>query len=395
MRAASSFLLMHGYFLLSLGWSIDRGIALRRDILDVLQLLVFIGLIAGLRPAHKLHVTLAAVAIWIAVLNAGAGVVMPGFTNTEDGFAGVFSNKNVAGPAFAMLSLAAASAIPLASSRGFRLALGGAVLLLFGMVIMSRSTTSQAVCVVGLSLLPAVTIMRRWKMKTVLAVIMPLPCLALFIVFLHLIIAGPSGTDILGPLRDATFSDRVDIWSFVVDEIEKRPMFGSGYGTFWSISPGIQPSLKRDEWFSIGTVVINEGHNGYLDTLATTGIIGLAFAVLVIGHTLVRALSALRRSPDAGESRRGGVLARATAIFYFVMITVFLVHNMMETDFFAGESLFASMFALATFDLAKNVIAERARRDGTPRYVLRRASPEELLDDGLATRSRPPSNRFA
>jgi len=180
-------------------------------------------------------------------------------------------------------------------------------------------------------------------------------------VFGYVAWCGYSGMALLQPLRGATFSERMDIWSFVLDEIQQRPWFGAGYGSFWAIDPLVQPSLKTDAWFSL-YAIINEGHQGYLDQLATGGVVGLAGSLFVLFRAVVLAGRALGRTSRPATAWRDGTLARPTAVFYLSLLLGLIVHNFTESNLFSNNSLLACAFLLCLMDLEKRRLHEAAQR---------------------------------
>ncbi len=142
-------------------------------------------------------------------------------------------------------------------------------------------------------------------------------------------------------------------------------MLGAGYGSFWAIDPAVQPSLKTDDWF--GTyAIINEAHNGYLDVLVTTGIVGLIGSLLVTFWSIRLAALAMVRAQPALVAWRTGLLARPTAVFHLALMIGSLVHNFTESTLFQSNSLLVTGFLLATFDLQQWRLA--TRRPAEPRY---------------------------
>jgi O-antigen ligase len=159
-----------------------------------------------------------------------------------------------------------------------------------------------------------------------------------------------------------TFTMRTDIWHFVIDEIHKRPWLGAGYGSFWAINPAIQPSLKTDQWF--GTyAIINEAHDGYLDLLATNGIIGLVGGMAVVFRTMGIAGRAIVQADPAARAWRTGLLAHPTAVFHMALLIGLLVHNFTESNLFSNNWTLCVAFLFAALDLEKWRIAVPRRVD--------------------------------
>ena len=63
-----------------------------------------------------------------------------------------------------------------------------------------------------------------------------------------------------------TLTGRTDTWAELVPVVMSRPLFGCGFGSFWTTA--------RREFYEM-----SHGHNGYLDTVLELGFVGLAFYV--------------------------------------------------------------------------------------------------------------------
>jgi exopolysaccharide production protein ExoQ len=69
--------------------------------------------------------------------------------------------------------------------------------------------------------------------------------------------------------RDETLTGRTEIWKELLPFIEKQPIFGLGFGDFWT-------SKTRLEYH------VSEAHNGYLDVLLGLGSFGLLLLVVFL-----------------------------------------------------------------------------------------------------------------
>lgn len=77
--------------------------------------------------------------------------------------------------------------------------------------------------------------------------------------------------------KDSTFTGRTDLWLYMLGEIGKHPLAGCGYGGFWVIeSPDLMALYQQFVWLP------NQAHNGYIDILNETGIIGLSLFLLSV-----------------------------------------------------------------------------------------------------------------
>lgn len=72
--------------------------------------------------------------------------------------------------------------------------------------------------------------------------------------------------------KDLTLTGRTDIWAYVWDEIQKKPLLGYGYSTYWV------KGTSRIETFQI-----IQSHNSYLEITLQVGILGfLLFFILCV-----------------------------------------------------------------------------------------------------------------
>lgn len=108
--------------------------------------------------------------------------------------------------------------------------------------------------------------------------LLPLSMVALVVLFF---VQAP----LIAPFRDAlsdpvAFTGRGQIWSALWSYLQDHWMFGSGFGSFWSIGPKSPIHQYSDYEWVRETVYV--GHNGFLDMWVTTGLPGLVLTVLVL-----------------------------------------------------------------------------------------------------------------
>ena len=127
------------------------------------------------------------------------------------------------------------------------------------------SATSIGTLVVGIATFLAMISLRRARIAVPRAGLLA---------FVALIIAfGASqpflGGSIVAPFsaafgRDTTLTGRTDTWKDLVPVVERHPLLGCGFGSFWTTT--------RRELYQM-----SNAHNGYLDTLLELGAVGLMF----------------------------------------------------------------------------------------------------------------------
>lgn len=117
-----------------------------------------------------------------------------------------------------------------------------------------------------------------------------------------------------------SFTGRGAIWSALTSMISDRPILGFGYGSVFLVG-------DNSPWFGYATgwaVDAMHGHNGYLETLATTGVIGLALALLAFVVDPIRLVVSMDRSESA-------LVSLVSALLIFVSL-----HNTMESSLMVG-----------------------------------------------------------
>ena len=90
-------------------------------------------------------------------------------------------------------------------------------------------------------------------------------------------------------LPDVTYTGRTEIWTFAIDHVRERPLFGYGLGAFWG-SSGVVNSAETEA--EEGPNEASHAHNGYLDLALAAGVPGLLLAALWV---LLAPLSDLKR----------------------------------------------------------------------------------------------------
>jgi exopolysaccharide production protein ExoQ len=352
LRASWPLLLLYAYFFASTFWALDPDVSLRRFILATMQLLQLAMLLSGLKRASTLHLLIAAACVIGATADLLTYAVAPGFAMAEDGFTGLQSQKNQTGLLMMYGCLSAGTAYFLVHGRWTRLAIAGSVVMMAGLLVATRSSTSQSVVLITPVMLPLLLVVSRQPAAMVWAVVAGALATVAAVSFGYLAYCGVTGTDPWLPLRGVTFTMRTDIWSFVVEEIDKRPWLGAGYNSFWAIDPAIQPSLKSDEWFG-RYAIINEAHDGYLDLLATGGIVGLSGGLLVIFRTIGISATALAKADPTAIAARSLRMAYPTAAFHMALLIGLLVHNFTESNLFSNNTTLVVAFLIAALDLEK------------------------------------------
>src|ERR1051325_5905584 len=136
-----------------------------------------------------------------------------------------------------------------------------AVYLLFG----ANSSTSKATLVVGVTILLVLRLFRKLKFTLPQVGVLALVVFVIGFGALAPFLGGSNVAVFSSSLgRDSTLTGRTDVWAAVLPAMRQQPLFGHGFGSFWTDA--------RRELYEIPTA-----HNGYLDVMLELGLVGLAF----------------------------------------------------------------------------------------------------------------------
>ncbi len=113
--------------------------------------------------------------------------------------------------------------------------------------------------------------------------------------------------------RNTTLTGRTDIWDILI-HWDLNPIIGDGFESFWL-------GDHVDEIARMQTgLVINEAHNGYLETYINIGLLGLAITVAMIMATYFKSCRAVLEDFEFGR-------------FRLAYLAAFLIYNWTEAAF--------------------------------------------------------------
>ena len=125
----------------------------------------------------------------------------------------------------------------------------------------------------------------------------------------------PLGTRIAATLQGTEIRDRIAIYEGALGAIAARPVFGFGVDGFGVAYPAVRTAesatFGADRWTS-------SAHNWILQLVATTGVVGLATFVALLGATALALWRGLARSPAVA----GAVLLSLSAYLAQGLVTV-------------------------------------------------------------------------
>ncbi|MHB8284135.1 MAG: O-antigen ligase family protein [Caulobacteraceae bacterium] len=333
--------ILYAWFAASTSWALDPSTSQRRLILLLCQAAVCAACGLGLRRPQAMHPVMAVTCAVVVLIDLASWILLPSLSQTEIGLAAIHSHKNFLGLAMMFAEFVCVPYLFTQRSwlgRGFWLFI---VFAAMALMIASLSKTSLAITVAALVAAPILLAVLACQRTLLLGIVATILALLLTAVAAWLCLNALHGADPLAPLRGVTFTQRTDVWQFVISEIVQRPLKGVGFASFWDIDPSIQPSLQTDLWFAQPESPTNEAHDGYLDLMVSTGLIGLSLAVVVLVRWIGRGLLLLHR---ALRSQEDGVRARLPYLTFLSLFPILIaLHNLLESSYFSTAGLFGFM----------------------------------------------------
>ena len=337
-------ILLFVWFAMTTTWALDPATSSRRLFLYIIALIISVALAVGFNSSRRMHEAFCIACAIMIGIDMATWMASPGGSMTEIGLAAIHNHKNTLGSVMMICGIMIAPHI--FAQRTFRMRFFWSVTLLFGMALLvaSRSKTSQAILLAVYALIPFLLVLLRMRLQVVYAFLSAGLVILLGSLLVWLGWCVDMGLDTLAPVNSLTFTQRTDVWSFVLGEIFKRPITGQGFASFWDINPALQPSLQTDLWFVQPGNFTNEAHNGYLDLLATTGLVGLAGALFVMTRWVVRGLIGIRKALWSADADRRRSVPYAVALGVFPMIV--FAHNFMESSYFTANSTLGTLILM-------------------------------------------------
>lgn len=123
--------------------------------------------------------------------------------------------------------------------------------------------------------------------------------------------------------RDASLSGRDALWSIVFNEGKQHPVFGKGYGAFWTEGKGRE---------LVQTWNPRQSHNAYLDVWLDLGILGLIGVGLCFHGALFTHWGRVRG--ESGSPRRRAMAALYAATFSYMLSYAFAQSFFLRFDSF-------------------------------------------------------------
>lgn len=261
-------------------WSYEPMVSLKRWLQLAGDYLIFVSVLVHAESDESLLRTLKTILLLYTIASLASVLAVPDAVHENGVWRGLAPHKNILGQTALIGMIVWSYAALGARSVGRR---GGAVLLwLLSALLLagSRSATSALTYLMLAGLLALHWVELRVMRPKIGPRYSRLIIGFSLIAVLALVLAQIEIFELLLGLvgRDMTLTERVDLWASVFDETRKHWLFGCGYGGYWvTTSPLMETIYEEFVWLP------NQAHNGYLDILNETGVVGLG---LLLGFVL-------------------------------------------------------------------------------------------------------------
>lgn len=270
-------------------------------------------------------------------IHQATDVAEPGLAGDWRGF---FTHKNGAGAGMVLLIF-----IGIFVSRAWSAFAGIFIIALAGVFLYFTHAKSP------LNLLPVVLLLsyaipRMRSRLAALGLIVGVP-LFLNLVSVGSVMFAPINDLLARLMSDPTFTGRDVIWTFALDHVAERPLFGFGFESFWGMPDLVAGWNYQESW----GYRASDAHNGYLNLAVTTGLVGLALA---LWWMIARPFADYCRTRALGADRALTTL--------FLQIWLFgLCLGGFESVFFAGGSPLWFLMVAAIVGLRFQTLARHPR----------------------------------
>lgn len=265
---------------ISVLWSIDPGVTLRRSI--AVTVTTLFGLVLAARyDWNGMVQRLAACFAVLAILALVIPLILPRYGVMQEihhgAWRGAWVEKNYLGGFMAKGVIIMLSAFAMRPDR-FWLWLPFCTLCFF-LVLMSTSKTALLIALIGIG---GFIFLRLYRRYTFIRPILVLSILVVIGTIVGMLVFAPDFTfALIG--KERTLTGRTDIWAGLFESIKLKPWLGHGYGVYWkeTLGPSYYVRLQL-EWG------IPSAHNGWIETWLSLGALGVGlFAVLFILTTIL------------------------------------------------------------------------------------------------------------
>ncbi len=253
---------------------------------------------------------------------------------------GIYTHKNWLGR---MMVLGSGVLFLLANdARKHRLITWIGLSLAFLLVLLSRSSSSLLNTIIVLS---TVSASRALWLHTKLLI----PVVVSAIAFGSLFSLGATSfaEAVLGSLgKDLSLTGRADIWPFVIDKIQERPLLGYGFAVFWNGLQGESAYIWRALKWSVP-----DSHNGFIDLWVDLGFLGFFLFCITFVQTLIRSVALIR------------VTQSWISLWSLLLLVYLMLSNLSESALFSRNSLIWVLYTALVFTLSLEIKKHQKGKD--------------------------------
>jgi exopolysaccharide production protein ExoQ len=292
------------FCLLSIFWSEDPGVALKRWIKAIGDVVMILVVVTDEQPVAALSRLFSRTGFILIPLSLLFFKYYPYLGRGYDVWTGaqwalgVTLNKNILGViTFVLLLGAVWRVIVLLRSdetpshrRRSLLAQGTLLALGISLLITTNSATSNVCFIIGSGLMLATSL--RFVRRHAAAVHVLVLSLLVTSSLVMLLGGGSSAAQALG--RNSNLTGRTEIWAAVIP-LAPNPLVGAGFESFW-LSPRVHERL----WQAMPGLPLNEAHDGYIEVYLELGWVGLGLIGIILIDGYRRSVIAFRRAPALG-----------------------------------------------------------------------------------------------
>jgi O-antigen ligase len=266
------------------------------------------------------------------VLDGSVAIAQYAGAAVDIGYQGYFLGKNYLGECAAVAALLALREI---CQPGFFRRASGIVIFVVAILLLflSDSKTALGLAFIAPSLAATTLAIRRVTRLSPATILLSIPLCYIAVSSVSNFNMNRISFLLYG---DSTFTGRTVIWDFARYEIDRSPILGWGYQSFWLVGPNAPSVTDAPGWVKM----MPNAHNGYYDTMLEMGYIGLALLLTFILATI----HATGRVADRDPSRARILLS---------VILFIILYNFLESLWMRGFEFLWVVFVIVAAEVAR------------------------------------------
>ncbi len=360
------------YCLVSLAWSDEPAIGLRRWIKDMGNPIMALIILTERHPLQAIGVVLRRLALLMLPMSVVFVRYYPELGRTYHfgvpTFTGIGHQKNALGQMclvaciyFAWQVLQDRAQFK-AWSFGRRLRLWLLVAMAADLLRLSDSQTSIASLLLAIALMALARVSFIARQPARLVGVLIGGMLAYFLLDSTLGLRDMA-LELMG--RDPSLTSRTDLWAILLKLVDS-PMLGTGFMSFWA------GDRMTAVWAMLGTPVL-QAHSGYLEQYLNLGYVGVGFIVLLIAKGLFDARALAPTDPSFAVLRLAFVVAAAA-------------YNYTEASFYGINNMWL-LLLLGLLNLPRSTVEAAMSTDDASRCLAQRQiEPYAVTDHSTPAR---------